>query len=212
MFVVMLSSTMTRRYCNVCSRPEVGCICQFVCSIDNNIKVVVLQHPSEVKQSKGSVPLLTLSLSNAECLVGEDFKDNEQLIQTLEKYHGKIALLYPNDKAILLGQPNNSDGAREKAVSDIRCIVLLDGTWKKAYKMYQVNKQLHALPHFMLSEEYKSLYQVRKTNKKGALSTLEACCHALGILDANSRKYLPLLEKFETFNSFLISFDRHRNS
>ena len=194
---------MTRRYCNACARPEAACICEFTCSIDNDIHVVILQHPSEVKQSKGSVPLLTMSLANITCLVGEDFVNNEEFLQILATYHEKIALLYPSDKAVLV---NNA----EMSIGNVKCIILLDGTWKKAFKMYQMNKMLHALPHIALPDEFESLYQIRKTKKKGALSTIEACCYALSSLDANKEKYQPLLENFKSFNAFLLAFDKRR--
>jgi len=194
---------MTRRYCNVCCRPEVSCICQFTVEVSNNVHVVVLQHPSEVKQSKGSVTLLSLSLCNCTCIVGEDFQSSAELSEILRKYQGKVALLYPSDKAELVNDFLSS-------TSDIQCVILLDGTWKKAYKMYQLNPLLHSLPHIKLPDEFESLYAIRKTTKKGGLSTLEACCHTLNVLEGSIAKYEPLLERFTAFNTYLSSFDKSR--
>ncbi|WP_448549259.1 tRNA-uridine aminocarboxypropyltransferase [Thalassotalea fusca] len=194
---------MTRRYCNVCCRPEVSCICQFTVEVNNNVHVVVLQHTSEVKQSKGSVTLLSLSLNNCTCIVGEDFQANALFKDVLLKYQGKIALLYPSEQAELINDTL-------KSMHDIQCVIVLDGTWKKAYKMYQLNPLLHTLPHIKLPDEFESLYAIRKTTKKGGLSSLEACCHTLNVLDGQIDKYEPLLERFKAFNTYLSSFNKSR--
>jgi len=46
---------MPRPYCSVCSRPKVSCICHLACFIQNDIDVVILQHPSEKGKTKGTV-------------------------------------------------------------------------------------------------------------------------------------------------------------
>jgi len=166
--------------------------------------VVILQHPSEVKQSKGSVAMLALSLQSCEVIVAEDFNNNQQLHNTLEQYKGNVALLYPSDQARVLSESKLEENI--SADDSPLCVVLLDGTWKKAYRLYMVNRFLHELPHLMLPDNIKSEYRIRKTDKKAALSTLEACCHALALLEKNTNKYQSLLNGFIDFNQFQLSF------
>jgi len=197
---------MSRQYCNLCQRPQVSCICHLVCLTKNLIKVVILQHPSEVKQSKGTVALLSRSLAECQVLEGEDFQHNAVLQQLIEKYQGKVALVYPSEQAIEISQTNNETG-----VSDIQCIILLDGTWKKAYRLYMMNPALHHLIHLQLPQSIEGRYQIRSTNKKGALSTLEACCHSLALLESNAKKYQRLFASFDEFNQMQLSFGPKRN-
>jgi len=204
---------MSRALCQQCQRPENACICAFSVSIDNHIHVLVLQHPSEVKQSKGTVSLLQQSLTNYQVLVGEIFEKSQELAKILAHYGNHIALLYPSEQALALRLPslttseNNSSVDRlENQSGEIKCIILLDGTWKKAYRMFMLNTWLHDLKHIVLPQGIASLYHIRKTKKDNALSSLEACCHALACLEANSKKYQPLLNSFVKFNQFQQTF------
>ncbi|AZQ84743.1 DTW domain-containing protein [Colwellia sp. Arc7-635] len=210
---------MSRVLCQQCQRPEKACICTFTVHIDNDIPVLVLQHPSEVKQSKGTVSLLQQSLSQCQVIVGEDFTDNEILAQYLTRYADSIALLYPSEQALELNaslsvvnsklaiKPDESTENEADKLNEIKCIIILDGTWKKAYRMYMLNPNLHTINHIALPQGIESLYQIRKTKKDGALSSLEACCHALARLENKSQKYQILLNSFIQFNQFQQSFN-----
>jgi len=200
---------MSRNYCTVCQRPAVACICACVNKQKNKTHIVILQHPTEVKQSKGTVTLLNLSLSSCQVIVGESFEENDELSDVMKRYDNKIALLYPSDKAKLLKIAK----ADEKQIgqSPIECLILLDGTWKKSYRLYMMNKRLHTMPHVLLPDSIESGYQIRKTAKKGALSTLEACCYTLIMLENEQEKYLKIIEGFEKFNQQQLSFSQSRN-
>lgn len=191
---------MPRAICQGCQRPKTSCICYLFVSINNNVEVVILQHPSEVKQSKGSVTLLQGSLQNCRVLIGEVFENNADY-QKLFKQKDDTALLYPSDKARLISQKDQNNDKQA-----IKRIILLDGTWKKAYRMYMSNPELHSLTHIQLPADILSHYQVRITTKKGALSTLEAVCHTLSQLEDNDIKYQTLLSRFKTFNQQLLAY------
>jgi DTW domain-containing protein YfiP len=194
---------MTRAYCLKCERPEKSCICHLVTVVDNDIYVVILQHPLEVKQSKGSVTLLHQSLKNSQVIIGENFTDNLEIQLLLKQYEHQCAVLYPSDDATVLSE-KSSDFFSPK------CLFILDGTWKKAYKMFMTNTWLQQLPHFTLANDIVGQYKIRKTTKRNALSSLEACCYALGVLEhqqSRANRYQPLLVSFVAFNQFQLSFN-----
>ena len=193
---------MSRVLCQKCQRPEKACICAFLANINNHISVVILQHPSEVTQSKGTVGLLQHSLANCEVIVGETFTDSKVLTQQFKKYADKIVLLYPSAESVSLSELSDNK------LSDIECIIILDGTWKKAYRMFMLNPCLHDIKHIVLPQGITSLYQIRKTKKNNALSSLEACCHALACLENEPEKYQKLLSNFVKFNQFHQSFSQ----
>lgn len=206
---------MSRVLCQQCQRPEKACICAFTVAIDNHIPVIVLQHPSEVKQSKGTVSLLQQSLANCEVIVGETFADSDILRQRLIQYADKIVLLYPSKQALTLNFPalnitdNNQSKDIEPKLSEIKCIIILDGTWKKACRMFMSNACLRNIKHIVLPQGIASLYEIRKTKKDHALSSLEACCHALARVENEPEKYQNLLNSFVKFNQFQQSFNQH---
>ena len=218
---------MSRTLCKQCNRPSKACICDFITSIENTIPVVVLQHPKEVNHTKGTIALLANSLSNCQTIVGEDFSDNDILNEILATFNP--LLLYPSDQAeivpILTAQQlsENEEPShkflKECAFKENKktCLLILDGTWKKAYRMLMLSKNLQSIIHVCLPEKLANSgqYLIRKVAKANALSSLEATCYALALLDSNANKqpfsqalglYQPLLDKFADFNQFQLSF------
>lgn len=197
---------MSRKCCAICLRAKLACVCHLFTKVENTIHVIVLQHQSEVKQSKGTVTLLANSLVNCTVIVGEDFNHNEELHKLLVKFKGNTSLLYPNEGAIVL----SNDHIEESTELTLpKCIILIDGTWKKSYKMYMINTFLHGIEHLTLPEDIECDYRIRKTQKVQALSSLEACTHALMLLETDineTNQYQQLLTNFSLFNDFQLSF------
>jgi len=194
---------MARQYCQTCQRPKTACICPFIHPVENRVKVVVLQHPGEVKQSKGTLTLLANSLSHCQVIVAEDFSENGELKQILAQYQKRVFLLYPSENAHSL--PDASD---LKESLEEYCLILLDATWKKAYRMYMLSSPLHTIAHCRLPLDIQGQYVIRATKKANALSTLEACCYALGTIEQEAHKYTGLLQAFNQFNQFQLRFSQ----
>lgn len=206
---------MSRECCNICLRAKIACVCHLFVQIENKVHVVVLQHPNEVKQAKGTVTLLANSLSNCEVIVGENFQSDELFNRILARYKNAIALLYPSEEALVLTPNLLTEQVTPKAssinamVEIPQCIILLDGTWKKSYKMYQLNQGLHHIPHLTLPDNLVGNYRIRSTRKAQALSSLEACTYALSLLENDTSKYQTLLNSFDQFNDFQLSFNKN---
>ena len=66
-----------RQHCARCLRPQSvqhnACICRWVRRVDVNTRVLILQHPLEVNNPKGSARLLNLSLPGSSLITGEEF-------------------------------------------------------------------------------------------------------------------------------------------
>lgn len=216
---------MSRILCQQCQRPSKACICAFVTPINNTIPVVVLQHRKEVNHSKGTVSLLAKSLKHCQVIVGENFTDNAELAKVLSTYNA--LLLYPSEQAKALPLPplrENYAGvnSEHQQASKPSCLLILDGTWKKAYRMFMLTPTLQQLEQVCLPESIANngQYVIRKVAKSNALSSLEACCYALALLESpniNSEQavdlqvYQPLLNKFSQFNQFQLSFRQSDN-
>ena len=88
---------MTRAYCLQCERPEKSCICHLVTLVENDIHIVILQHPLEVKQSKGSVTLLHQSLEKSQVIVGENFAENHEVDRVRDPFN-QLEFVHANTK------------------------------------------------------------------------------------------------------------------
>jgi DTW domain-containing protein YfiP len=189
-----------RPTCTTCLRPQSTCICHWITPTAHAVEVVVLQHPLEVHNAKGSARLLHLSLPHSQLLTGEVF--TQHAMQALLAGPRQAVLLYPDtpvtsDKSItsvsralppeLLHSP-----------SQLRLIVL-DGTWRKSRKMLHLNPLLQRIPRLSLRDLPASHYLIRKAHRPDQLSTLEATCAALTQLEGNAHQFQPLLAAFDGF-------------
>ncbi|MCW5299310.1 DTW domain-containing protein [Herbaspirillum lusitanum] len=178
--------------CERCLRAQSSCICNWIRPLPSAAQVLILQHPLEVAQAKGSGRLLHLSLTDSVLAQGEQF--DEAVLRDL-LFGGGIqpVLLYPRT-------PGEPAGALPDLSTPERLrLVILDATWRKSRKMLYLNPLLQVLPRLPLVDPPASQYRIRKAHRADQLSTLEAACHALGQLEDAAARYLPLLQAFDGF-------------
>lgn len=216
-----------RARCLRCARPLPTCLCAFVRPVDNPLPVLVLQHPREAAQAKGSLPLLHLSLARCRVEVGEAFPAESLARWLAPEGGGRSLLLYPDVPAApalalhqlsgavpVAGAGSEPERAAHRdgranhlpAVSGadrIGQLVVLDATWRKSLKLLLSHPLLLALPRLALGEPGESRYRsLRRAAGPLQRSTLEASCLALAALEAgvetgSAGRYQPLLTAFE---------------
>lgn len=207
-------SAARRLSCPACLRAQRTCICHWITPIANAVEVLILQHPLEVNNAKGSARLLHLSLPFSRMEVGEVFA--EPVLQELlhapfpfqrdagresSQAARRTILLYPDTpdcNALDMPPPPPLDHAALAEPESLR-LVVLDGTWRKSRKMLYTNPLLQALPRLSLLDMPASQYLIRKAHGVHQLSTLEATCYALMRLECSNEKYQPLLTAFGGF-------------
>jgi len=184
------------RYCSQCGKARKACICDNIVALDSQVELIILQHPTEEHRPMGTARILSLSLANSRLLVGEDFREHGELNQLLAEPDVEHFVLYPSDVSL-----SAADVALpiEKKIR----IILLDGTWKKAFKLWQINTQLHHLPCLHLPEDLKGNYRIRKAPSENALSTVEAGFHVLSMMQPE-KDFSPLLDAFEAMIDYQI--------
>ncbi len=187
----MTETPVRRPRCAACALPSRACVCALVTPLRNDVHVLVLQHPDEAGQAKGSARLLRLSLSRCCVVVGEAFEP-AALGELLGGDVSTVALLYPPDtaKGMSVGVP---------AARPTR-LVVLDGTWRKSLRMLHANPLLQSLPRWSVAADTPARYRaLRKARLATQLSTLEATCAALADIEAAPARYQPLLDAFDRF-------------
>ena len=191
----MVSATH-RPQCGLCLRPHSSCICRWVRPTAHTVEVLLLQHPLEVHQAKGSARLLHLSLPHSRLQVAESFAAP---VWPVDGKH--TLLLYPDtplDTAPDLQVPPRLPPEWLQDPSQLR-LVVLDGTWRKSRKMLYQSPPLQQLPRLALRGMPPSHYRIRKAHLPDQLSTLEATCAALAQLEGDGERFQPLLDAFDGF-------------
>jgi DTW domain-containing protein YfiP len=205
----MQAALPTRRAtCDRCARPLRTCLCRFVTATANQVSVLILQHPMEVGQAKGSARLLASSLATCQREAGEQF-DPAALAGWLAA-DASGAALRPARCLLLYPDADDGDDAQRAWPAtatpppalplphpETWRLVLLDGTWRKTRKLLHVNPLLRALPRWALPAPPPSRYGIRRAQRPQQRSTLEAACLALGWLEGQPARYAPLLAAFD---------------
>lgn len=186
------------RYCSQCGKSFKACICASIVPLASSVELIILQHPTEEHRPMGTARILDLSLANSMRLVGEDFSQHAQLNALLSEPDVDHYVLYPSDVSRCASELSTLSPAKK-----IR-IILLDGTWKKAYKMWQLSGNLHALPSVHLPKDLVGNYRIRKAPNENSLSTVEAGYHILSLLES-TRNFQPLMTAFEQMIEFQIA-------
>jgi len=183
-----------RAMCPNCEFILARCLCDTLRPIKNNTHLIILQHPSETKHALNTVVLMKKSFQNMTLLIGEDFSDNDVLNSLISANKNSIALLFPTEKSSILNS---------KSSKQITHLILIDGTWKKAHKIFMASKNLHLLQSFKLETSQTSQYKIRSSKLEHSLSTLEASVIALNILE-NMTETKSLEESFRKMIEFQI--------
>lgn len=178
---------MPRPHCPRCTRPLEHCLCALIPQLPSRTRVLILQHPSEVKHALNTARLAALGLCNAELRVGEVFED---LPAVLAAPGYQAHLLFPGEGALPLPSLAGQDAGLPVL------LVVPDGTWRKARKLLHCNPLLATLPRVTLAPGLRSRYRLRKAPEPGALSTIEAVVAALQALEAPT-SFEALLKPFE---------------
>ncbi len=164
------------------------CICHTIRELHSEVELIILQHPDESNRAKGTARILNLSLGSCRILVGEDFTQNAELNNLLQDKSYNHWVLFPNKNSLSVDHLKEGQSKKHR-------VILLDGTWKKALKIWHLSKNLHHLTSLALPENIEGNYRIRKSPSSNSLSTVEAGYHLLTIIEP-SRDFTPLIDSF----------------
>lgn len=163
-----------RSICSGCSRPSVVCICAAIHRVTTQTRVVILQHPRESDVAINTAKLVELQLERAERHVAVKLSEAPALQARLHDPAAPAILLYPGPDAVDLAQAPPSGPVT---------LVVLDGTWWQAKKLFQQNPELARLPRYSLTPSAPSRYRIRREPALHCISTIEAIGEALTLLE-----------------------------
>ncbi|MDN3610482.1 tRNA-uridine aminocarboxypropyltransferase [Vibrio ostreicida] len=186
------------RYCFECGKSLKACICESIQRLTSNVELVILQHPTETNRPMGTARILTLSLPNSHLFKGECFSEHTAFNDLLADNRYQHFVLYPGQSSTSYDQVAKHVATQKK----VR-IILLDGTWKKAYKIWQLSDNLRNLPLIHLPENIDGNYRIRKAPNDNSVSTVEAGYHILSLLQPE-QDFSSLITVFNQMVDFQI--------
>ncbi len=179
-----------RSICVKCERPSRVCWCEYLPDPPLELKrsvVLVLQHPNERKRSIRTAKMLEQGLGQ-HCLlfvrrkilsldITDKLSPEEKSLRTWLSHPG-THVLFPKDNAATPQELRNLGDRHQKII-----LVVLDGTWNEARKMYSWSPPLQKLPKLRLEVDVRSQFVVKTQPNDQCLSTVECVAHALAVLE-----------------------------
>ncbi|MEM8995861.1 MAG: tRNA-uridine aminocarboxypropyltransferase [Acidobacteriota bacterium] len=160
-------------------------------------RIVILQHPREKDEVLGSAKILTESLPKAEIKVGLSWRNFGQAVGAKSEKPGKWAVLF-HDRDAKKTRITSPKGAEVDA-SDLRGLIVLDGTWSQAKSLWWRNPWLLRLNRLSLHPREPSIYgKLRREPSRRHVSTLESVAAALTLCGENAEIEPTLRRVFRT--------------
>lgn len=176
-----------RPVCAGCGYILDRCLCDVLKPVENRTMLIVLQHPDEKKHALNTVKIMEKSFLRLKIFTGEDFREHAELQEILRDENNE-----ENKKTALLFPGAGSAGLTAHSGSAFTHLILLDGTWKKAKRIFYSNPFLQSLPRLSIEAEAKSLYKIRQSSFKNSFSTLEAAVAFLSLTEPELSCEAPL--------------------
>ncbi len=184
------------------------------------VSLLILQHPREQHEPKGTARLLHLAVAGSRLLVGDrwptppDPSGAEQLPGIATPPGPATPLNAPRHDLLLypatpgdaaLPAPPALDAAWLAQPAQLR-LVVIDGTWRKSRRMLYDSPWLQGLPRLALADPPPSRYRVRRARGGQQRSTFEAVLLALAALAPADAA--PLAPLWDVFDAFVDTLDR----
>lgn len=175
--------------------------------VDNELTVLVLQHPQEQDRALGSARLLVDSLVRAHLATGLSWRNLGHALKRPAEpqrwgvlYLGSVdtqALAPRGETLVALDRKGQPLADQAAARSGLQGLVALDGNWAQAKALWWRNPWLTKLRRFVVVPDRPSLYgALRREARRDAVSTLEAVALALSVMAHDAPLRERLLQPF----------------
>lgn len=164
---------MPREYCSICHYPKKSCVCSIISHYKNKklcpkARIIILQDSLEARSAKNTARLLPLCIEDIQIFVGKNENDFMPIRRYLNKVFNQgeqVLIVYPNEnsQAIERWALDKSNKVITK-VNEKLHLVFIDGTWRKAFRLWKINTWLHTYPSVFL-RDVESNYRIRKVTK-----------------------------------------------
>ncbi len=194
---------MKRSLCKKCGYPLKTCVCSVVQHTPLPIRIIIFQHPKEVKHAKNTARLAKLVSPSIELI---NVADAKLMQETMEKLSRKNALvLFPsvNSSAIEFLSEARSDN--DCLNNKITTLIFIDASWKQAYGLWQKHRILRECIQGHFANPPRGNYRIRKAAKSSQLSTIEAIAYTLNVMFNTDTLFYRSI-----FNKMQSSWDVHK--
>jgi DTW domain-containing protein YfiP len=193
--------------CPRCGKQPALCVCEAIAPIENEIALLILQHPQEQDKTLGTARLTALHFSDATLKVGLSWAS---LAKALGRpadpqrwgvlYLGSVraAALDADAEVVAVNRKGEAEERQQTVLRSLEGVVLLDGTWSQAKALWWRNPWMLKCRRIVLNPARPSRYgKLRREPRSDGLSTLEAAGMLMSRLEQRSEIESALLASFD---------------
>ena len=184
--------TSYKNRCEKCLVNEEYCCCDQISVSKIKTRIDVIMHKLELYQTSNSAKLTYNSLPENVHLHYRGLKNSPLDTTFINPTNFAPIYLFPYEDALELNQEF------VRSLTKPIQLIVPDGRWSQAQKIYRREKDFTNIPRFKLPEIGQSHYQLRRQPSENKLCTHEAIAYALGIIEGDSLQK-SLLHNLDAF-------------
>jgi DTW domain-containing protein len=157
--------------CPKCQLSNATCICSQLKQVAIEPQILIIRHYKESFRKSNSARILELTTNNVS-IIEYGRKDQQEL--PFINLEGSVVLF-----------PTENEAKKNNYTSNVtpQRIIVLDGSWKQARRMYRRLTFLKELPHLDIQLAVPPLPRIRKPNFINGMSTMEACIQGISLFE-----------------------------
>ena len=185
--------------CQWCLLGEIFCTCQHREYINTQAHFMLVMYDDEVLKPTNSGRLIADVVPNTSAFLWSRKEPSKEMVAAINNPKYQPMLIFPAkyaepEQAVISHVSQCENTGEDK----IPLLILLDGSWRQAIKMFRKSPYLHHLPLLSFTPETLATYELRKGSHDFQLSTAEVAALAFEAVDEpnNSRVLTAWFELF----------------
>lgn len=192
--------------CINCGLPVITCICDKINKVETKAKFIILSSEKEIHRNTNTASLLKLiNPISTEIVIWKRGENSEAIINYINNDIYKVYLIFP-----VINEEMEKRKVKYVKTNKIPVFIIVDGTWKEAWKIIRKSDYLKEVPVLPLEIETISKFTLRRGQEQGNLCTIETAIELLRISRENTISK-SINKDFELFlNSYKAGCSGHK--
>lgn len=197
----MINKKQITKVCNNCSEcglPVITCICNSIKEVETKANFIILSSEREIHRNTNTANLLKLiNPKSTEIIIWKREEVSEKVLNYINSDIYSTYLIFP-----IINEEMKKRKIKYSKSNRIPVFIIVDGTWKEAWKIIRKSDYLNKLPIISLDIERRSKFSLRRGQEEGKLCTIET---AIELLRMNKENNISeIIDK--SFELFLESY------
>lgn len=165
--------------CSKCGLPIITCICKSIKEVETKAKFVILSSEKEVYRNANTANLLKqINTKSTEIIIWKRGEIPSSILSYINNDIYNVYLVFP-----IMNKEMEIRKAKYNKDNNTPVFIIVDGTWREAWKIIRKSDYLKNLPILSLETNRVSKFTLRRGQEEGNLCTIEAAMELLKIND-----------------------------